>query len=58
MTDDVLSCVNASLPLDIGRLPPLDKLQLSHLRCIDNLSQQPPSMSCGIRGSNPVVTAA
>ena len=43
MTDNVLSCVNASLPLDIGRLPLLDKLQLDHLRHIDNLSRQPPN---------------
>ena len=43
MTDNVLSCVNASLPLDIGRLPLLDQLQLGHLRHIDNLSRQPPN---------------
>jgi len=43
MTDNISRGANASLLLDIEQLPLLDKLQLGHLRHIDNLSRQPPN---------------
>ena len=43
MAENVVPRADAPLPVDIGRLPLLDKLQLGHLHHIDNLSRQPPN---------------